>query len=227
YGRLAEVIYPGVDSAHFKPSHDAALAEKYSRYQVILHSASYFTPVKGTHFLIEALAHVSDIIPNCRLLVLNCKRNDSARERLASLARRLGVLDRVEFLPPIKDEMLPYYYSLAKAVVQPSINESFRLSLQEGAACETPGICFSGGSADEDIADGETGFIVPFGDTRALASSIVKILSDADLRKRMGMKGRKRVLEVFNWDGGARALLGKAKSGGKSVQPHTAGDPQA
>lgn len=206
YGRSAHVLYPGVDTTFFCRRYECGVRELYANHSVILHSASYFTPVKGTHFLIESLPLIAENVPDARLLILNCKRNDRAKAKLVSMAMKLGVLDRVEFLPFIDDELLPCYYSAAKVVVQPSINESFRLSLQEGAACEVPGVCFTGGSAEEDIADGVTGVVVPFGDIGGLAGAVTRILTDDGLRETMGKAARERVQRQFNWDGSAKAL---------------------
>lgn len=206
YGRIAHVLYPGVDTTIFGRRHDGGLRERYANHSVILHSASYFTPVKGTHFLIKALPLIAEKVPDARLLILNCKRNDRVKARLVSQALRLGVLDRIEFLPFIQEELLPSYYSVAKVVVQPSINESFRLSLQEGAACEVPGVCFTGGSAEEDIADGVTGLIVPFGNIAGLSGAVAKVLTDDDRRETMGKAARERVQRQFNWDVSAGTL---------------------
>lgn len=207
YGQDAYVIYPGVDTEFFRRRRDHQLEAQYSNSNVILHSASYFTPVKGTHFIIEALPEVLHKVPNCKLLILNCKKNEKAKSKLVNLAKKLKVLDNIEFLPYVEEEMLPCYYSLANVIVQPSIHESFRLSLQEGNACETPGVCFTGGSAEEDIVDGETGLIAPFGDINLLASSIVRILVDHEMAEKFGKAGRERVLHIFNWDNSVESLL--------------------
>jgi len=206
YGRSCHIVYPGVDTSHFCSKTAPGLSEDYAGQSLILHSASYFTPVKGTHFLIESLPLIVESVPSAKLLILNCKRNNRAKAALVSLATRLGVLDRLQFLPFIEDEMLPCYYSAAKVVVQPSINESFRLSLQEGAACEVPGVCFTGGSAEEDIVDGVTGLIVPFGDIAGLAGAVTKLLGDDGLRRRMGKAARERVQRQFNWDESAETI---------------------
>jgi glycosyltransferase involved in cell wall biosynthesis len=212
YKRPVKVIYPGIDTKLFTRKQDPALEAKYSAYKVILHSATYINPVKGTHFLIKALPKIIAQVPECRVLILNSMRDEKARANLIDMAHKLNVASHIEFLPFIEEEDLPYYYSLAKAVVQPSIYESFRLSLQEGAACETPGISFSGGSADEDIVHGETGFIVPLGDIDSLAERSIELLKDSQLRERMGKVGRKRAKRMFSWDKNVEAMWKFIKS---------------
>ena len=200
YNRLAEVSYPGVDSEFFCKKYDDRLMSQYSGYKIVLHSASYFNPVKGTHFLIMALPKILKKVTKCKLLILNCVKDAKTKSKLINLANKLGVLDKIEFLPFIDEKTLPYYYSLADVVAQPSIHESFRLPLCEGNACETPGVCFSGGSAEEEIIHGQTGFIAPLGRVEELASAITTILENPDLKERLGKASRKRVESLFNWD---------------------------
>lgn len=166
---------------------------KYSGYKIVLHSASYFNPVKGTHFLIIALPKILKKVPKCKLLILSCVKDAKAKSKLTNLASKLGVLDKIEFLPFIDEKTLSYYYSLADVVAQPSIHESFRLPLHEGNACETPCVCFSCGGAEEEIIHGQTGFIVPLGRVDELASAIITILNNQDLEERMEKAGRKQV----------------------------------
>ena len=49
------------------------------------------------------------------------------------------------------------------------------------------------------VADGETGRLVPEKDAAALAGAVNQLLADADLRRRMGDAGRRRVEEELNW----------------------------
>jgi len=206
YGRLPEVIHEGVDSKLFRRKHEPALEAAYSNYKIILHSATYLNPIKGTRFLIQALPQIVSQVPNCRLLILNPHKDEKARAELMSLARSLNIASYIEFLPFIKEENLPYYYSLAKVVVQPSLYESTRLPLEEGAACETPGVSFSEGTAGEDIVHGKTGFVAPIGDTDALAQMIIELLQNPRLSKAMGKAGREMVKRLFSWDVNAEMM---------------------
>jgi len=47
--------------------------------------------------------------------------------------------------------------------------------------------------------DGETGMLVPPGDAGALATTLLRVLDDADLRARIGAAGRTRALDQFTW----------------------------
>jgi len=200
YQKKPIVAYPGVDAHFFQRKRCDKIHKRYLKNNVLLHSASYFTPIKGTDYLIKALPYIIKAVPNTKLLILNSEQNNKMKSKYLTLAKELSVIDHVKILPFIPDSQLPCYYSVAKVIIQPSINESFRLPLQEGNSCEIPAITFSGGSADEDVIHNKTGLIIPFGDVIKLSNGIIKILTDTKLSKRMGIEGRRRVKNIFTWE---------------------------
>ncbi len=207
YGRQPDIIPVGVDTTLFSSKHSRELEAAYSGWQVIIHSATYLSPVKGTRFIVEALPKIIEQVPNCRLLILNPYNQERERSGLMALAQRMGVASHIEFLPELKEEDLPYYFSLARAVIQPGLYVSTHMPLAEGAACETPAIAFDGINADEDIVDGETGFITPAGNIDLLAQKTVELLQNPDLRAKMGRKARERAIKLFSWDRNANLML--------------------
>jgi len=212
YGRVPDVVYAGVDSKLYSRKHNPTLEAVYSGYEIIIHSSSSLNPVKGTLHLVKALPKIIEQVPNCRLLMLNPTRVEREQAELMRLAQGLDVVSHIEFLPPIKEEDLPYYYSLAKVVVQPSIYPGgAHMPLVEGAACETPGIAFSDSANAEDIVHGETGFLAPYGDIDALAQMIVEILKTPQLREHMGKKAREMAKSLFSWDRNAEIIWNVAQ----------------
>lgn len=211
YGKRAGVIYPGVDQNLFRRKYDDKLAKQYFGYKIILHSASYYNPSKGTDFLIRALPGVIKEVPKTKLLITTCSADIAGRMKLVKLTDELGVSRNVEFLH-LDEEMLPFYYSLANVIVQPSIDESFSLPLSEGNACETPVIAFESGGSAEQIADGVNGFTVPLRRTDKLASTIVAILKNPDLERKMGRAGRRIIKQLFTWDQTSEGVWAVIKS---------------
>jgi glycosyltransferase involved in cell wall biosynthesis len=67
-------------------------------------------------------------------------------------------------------------------------------------AAGVPVVASRSGAVVETVKDGETGFLVPKNDARALANRILKLVEDDSLRERMGRAGRRRALECFSWD---------------------------
>ena len=56
----------------------------------------------------------------------------------------------------------------------------------EALACGTPVVATHVGGIPEQIMEGETGYLTPVGDPQAMAMRIISLLSDRDLRNRMG-----------------------------------------
>jgi glycosyltransferase involved in cell wall biosynthesis len=75
--------------------------------------------------------------------------------------------------------------------------EPFGLVNVEAMASAKPVVAFAHGALPEIVVDGQTGILVPPGDTVAMAESIVSLLRDPQRRAAMGRAGRRRVVEHF------------------------------
>lgn len=82
--------------------------------------------------------------------------------------------------------MLQYYYSAAEVVVMPSDYESFGMVALEAMACGAPVIASDVGGLAFLVRHGRTGYRVPARDPAALADKIMLLLTDEELRRRMG-----------------------------------------
>ena len=105
-----------------------------------------------------------------------------------------------------KDE-LKKCYAKADLFVLPSKMETFGLVLLEAMSSHLPIISTEVGAAKELIKDWQNGFIVPVGDWKAMAEKINLLLTDKDLRYRMGENNRKLVEKKFNSDTNFSKLL--------------------
>lgn len=85
--------------------------------------------------------------------------------------------------------------------VLPSYREGSPRSLIEAAASGRPVVATDVPGCRDIVKHGETGFLVPCGDAKSLADALEVLVRDADLRIRMGLKGRKYVELVFGEDG--------------------------
>jgi glycosyltransferase involved in cell wall biosynthesis len=92
------------------------------------------------------------------------------------------------------------YLSVADLLLIPSENESFGLAALEAMACEVPVVANRVGGLPEVIGDGETGYLVPLGDIKAMAERSIRVLSDTSHRKEMGARGREWAVSQFNTD---------------------------
>jgi len=115
-----------------------------------------------------------------------------------AIAGRYGLAQRVEFLGRLPGAALAQVLGTARVVVMPSLMpESFGLTGLEALACGTPVVAFDSGGITEWLADGLTGFVVPWGDVSALADRVRQTLENDLLAERLGRAGRQHA-QRFN-----------------------------
>jgi glycosyltransferase involved in cell wall biosynthesis len=117
------------------------------------------------------------------------------------LARELGVHRDVLFLgnQDLMEEML----SLADVFLLPSSSESFGLVALEAMSAEVPVVCSNAGGLPEVVEHGFTGFLHDPQHVAGYTSSVLKLLTNENLRRTMGRRGRRVAIEKF----GAEAMI--------------------
>jgi glycosyltransferase involved in cell wall biosynthesis len=133
---------------------------------------------------------------------------------LQSLAKELGIGDRVHFLGWQSREELMKCYGQANIFLFPSRHEGMPNALLEAMASGLPVVasCISGN--EELVVDGETGYLVPSEDVEALQTALKQLLSDPALREQMGRASRQYVEVHYSWESTAQQyalLLEKVK----------------
>ena len=96
-------------------------------------------------------------------------------------------------------------YAAADVVVCPSDFESYGKANLEAMACGVPVVSTRRGGPSETIVDGVTGFLVDPGDADAIATKVLRLLKDAELRASMGHAGRERMTSLFSTEAAASA----------------------
>lgn len=119
---------------------------------------------------------------------------------LRQQAAELGVTDRLRFFGDVADDELPRFYQACDLFVFPSEtpNEAFGLAQVEAMACGKPVVaCNLRSGVPYVCRDGETGLIVPPGDSEHLALVIRQLLADKVLTRKLGEQARRRALQEF------------------------------
>lgn len=130
-------------------------------------------------------------------------------ERLAELARKENVGDRVKFLGRVPDEHLPALYAGALALVYPSRWEGFGLQLVEAMATGCPVLASTAASLPEVLGYG--GALFSPDNHEQLAELLWKLQSDQAWRHEMAERSRKRGRD-FSWEQTALETLTLYKS---------------
>jgi glycosyltransferase involved in cell wall biosynthesis len=163
---------------------------------------------KGQETLLRAVALLREELPSLRAAVIGSPfpGNEAHATALRDLAHELGIEDRVVFTGDVEDVQAAY--AALDVVVLPSGHpEPFGGVVIEAMALGRPVVGTAIGGTVEQIEDGVTGLLVPPADPPALAAALRRLLADADLRRSMGERGRRRFLERFEFEPYYRRLL--------------------
>jgi glycosyltransferase involved in cell wall biosynthesis len=101
---------------------------------------------------------------------------------------------------------MPEFWNSVQVAVVPSLYEPFGLVALEALACGVPVVASRAGGLQEIVVDGESGLLVPPGDSAALARALLALLTDEPLRLRLA-EGAKRRAHAFSLDRRSQELL--------------------
>ena len=152
----------------------------------------------GQQIVLEALPAIRRAIGDVRLVLIGTDRTDGA---IRQQARRLGVEDLIELRGFVPHKTLPSHIRNFDLVVNPSVcEESFGVSVLEASASGVPVVATDVGGVSEVCRHGHTGWLVPPGDTDALAQAVIRLAGNESLRVQMGQAGRQFVKANYAWD---------------------------
>jgi glycosyltransferase involved in cell wall biosynthesis len=146
-------------------------------------------PRKGVLPLIRAFADVYEQVPEAYLLIVG-KSFEDVNPYLKEI-RRLGLGDRLRFRNeyiPLKE--IPSLFAYSDVFVAPYLYGWNSGAIATAYAHGKPVIASNTGGIFEVVENGQSGFLVPPGDEKALAESITHILKDDNLRRRMSQRAR-------------------------------------
>jgi glycosyltransferase involved in cell wall biosynthesis len=186
------------------------------------------SPEKGIHTLLEAWPQVAAACPSARLEIVGPPA-ETPREFLIDLSEDMEVRGLARFYRGGADFRGSYVAALqamvpphlantvtfvghephqrvlercarAALLVNPSLSESFGMSLIEALAAETPIVATKIGGMPEIVHATEGGLLVKHNDPEHLAGAIIRVLRDPKLAREMGSRGRRRVAELYSWE---------------------------
>ena len=189
------VHYTGIDSARFHPGDRAAARTALGMGDApAIATVGALIPRKGQALVIEALPS----LPGVHYWLAGAG-DEEARYR--TLAKRLGVADRVHLIGPVANADLPMLYRAADIVVMPSASEGLANAWVEALACGTPIVISDAGGAAELVTSPVAGRIVER-TPQAIAAAIRAILAapPSPTEVAAALAGR------FDWDRNGREL---------------------
>jgi glycosyltransferase involved in cell wall biosynthesis len=148
----------------------------------VIATAAIMRPQKRLDLLLDAFAQVREALPDAQLLLAG---DGECRAALTEHAATLGISSAVHFLG-LRDDVDSILREADVAALS-SDYEGAPLFVYECLANGTPLVSTNVGGIPDTIVDGETGILVPRGDSAALARGLIELLSDSDLRGRMAI----------------------------------------
>ncbi len=159
---------------------------------------------KGHDQILRALPGVIAAVPDVIWVVAG---EGPMAQELEGMVAQMGVGDHVRFLGRVEEGLKGSLYNLCDVYAMvsrmiPDENEveGFGITYLEASACGKPIVAGRSGGVEDAVVDGETGLLVDPLDTSALASALIRLLTDREFARRLGEAGRRRVLETLTWD---------------------------
>lgn len=157
------VLANGVDAEVFAPSDQRAEVAREDEPLVL--SVGNLIPLKGHHLVIEALSRLN----GARLMIVG---HGPMKNELVALAERLGVRERVEFVPEVQRAELVEMYRSAAVTVLASSNEGMPNVVLESLSCGTPVIATSVGGIPEVLKPPDGGVLLSERSSPAIARAV-------------------------------------------------------
>ncbi|TFG13174.1 MAG: glycosyltransferase family 1 protein [Promethearchaeota archaeon] len=188
-------IYNGIEE-RFKPypRKSVELKRKLGLEGPIIIYIGRITAYKGVDYIISAYHIVKKSNPKVNLIIGG--NPDFLMEK--KYQKWIKQHQDISFVGYVSEEELPYYYSMADIFINySSSSEGFGLTPLEALACGTPIICSSIKVYKEIFED--SALFVPPKNSNKLADSILKLLSDKNLRDEL-VQNAQKVLSKYSWD---------------------------
>ncbi|MFL7812816.1 MAG: glycosyltransferase family 4 protein, partial [Anaerolineales bacterium] len=171
---------------------------------------------KQKDILIRAYAKIRDKQPDTLLVISIDRDKIPLGQELTSLIEQLGLEGSTAVVGSIWD-LLPALYAVTAVYCTPSIMEGFGMSVQEAAATKVPVISSDlvpfvteylvgesprvlAAETGQEALLGEGALIVSPGDVEGFAYALDLLLSDEDLRKKMGQRAYQAAIPYFTWN---------------------------
>jgi glycosyltransferase involved in cell wall biosynthesis len=157
---------------------------------------------KGVQVIIRALPQIRAAVPGATLDIVG---DGEYLPQLTQLVTELGLEECVTFHGAANFKDLPEFYQSCDLFLNPTLRANgYDLTVLQAMACGRPVVVSRVGSIPELVSE-DAGILIPPGDERALAQSVIELLKDGERARQMGSAARRRIELEFSLD----AMLAK------------------
>lgn len=161
----------------------------------VILTVARISPEKGLHYLVAASRIIVKEIPNVKFVIQPYSSHEKYKKYLLSLISKYELEEYFKiFTKKVPYSEMPRYMAAADVFVLPSESEGRPTVILEAMASGLPVVSFRVGGIPDVVVDGHNGLLVEPADIRGLAKSILKVLSDCELREKLS-KGAIRTIQ--------------------------------
>ena len=194
-----ETIYNGVDLSELRPGKFvSSIREQYGigRKTILIAVIARIERLKGQKYVIEACGLLKDKLKDFFILLVGDVAELSYMKECKEKAAELGLEDRLIFAG--HQDNVSRILNETDIFVLPSLFEAFPRSVIEAMGAGRPVIVTDVGGCREAVEDQVSGFIVPAGNSEALADRIYELGTDSELRFKVGEAAMIRAEKMFS-----------------------------
>ena len=194
------VVLNAIDPGEWSPGKDRESARRelgVPTSSPVLLSVSRLFREKGLAELLEAVASIRALVPDVRVVIAgsDVTPGHSFSKELQSIIQQRGLEENVIFTGYRSD--VARLMAAADVFAMPSFEEPFGLVYAEAMAMKLPVVGLDSGGVPEIVEHGVTGLLSNPGDISTLATNLLRLINNRDLRLKMGEAGRRVVEERF------------------------------
>ncbi len=177
----------GVDVDEFKPS-KTTIKNKVQDKTILY--VGRIVREKGIQYLLEAFSKVHKQFPKTKLLIIG---SGDMKDYVEEFRTKKHLENSIILKRPVKNEDIPIYYQNATIFCSPAITiswwaEQVGMTNIQAMACGTPVVSTNSGGIPEYVPNKITGFLVPEKDSSRLASAMIRLLDDDELRNKISQQ---------------------------------------
>ncbi|HEY5669186.1 MAG TPA: glycosyltransferase family 4 protein [Anaerolineales bacterium] len=169
----------------------------------VLLTVGHVSHRKGQDIVIRSLPEVLERNPRTYYLIAGLP---TMQPELEKLVNALGIGNHVHFMGRAQQEELFAAYNACDVFVLVSRHsrdgeyEGYGIVVSEAALCGKPSVVAENSGLTETVSDGVTGFVVPENDPHTTAQTILALMENSELRKKMALEARQRAITEQTWE---------------------------
>jgi colanic acid/amylovoran biosynthesis glycosyltransferase len=185
----ARVIRPAVDPNFFHPGEGSKPS-----YNFTIISVGSLIWSKGYEYALQAIR----LLVDQRIAVsFHIIGDGPERQRILYTIYDLKLTGQVQLHGSLAPTQVRSQLQQADAFLLGSLSEGISNAVLEAMACGLPVVTTDCGGMREAVTDGVEGFVVPRANPQAMAAALSQLALDQEKRRKMGERGRVRILEHF------------------------------